>query len=132
MTAPTTDPQPNELERLVLDKLLAGDHPALAALRRQVARSSVRSRELSGVGFFTDFQLPPDEPPIPSSRSRIRFGDVVAELRGVEGGAGFILFVDDGQLVMLEGYVFMGDWPDEPEVVSLRYDPDPRDLSAFE
>jgi len=132
MTASTRSSGLNKIERLVLDKLLVGEHPALATLRHQVARCLVSKREFSGKGFFTEFQLPAGETAVPTSRSRIRFGDVVAELHGVEGGAGFVLFVDDGYLVTLEGYVFVGAWPDEPEVESLRYDPNPRDLSGLE
>ncbi len=132
MTEANQDLALTKLERLVLDKLLAGDHPVLTGLRDQLARSSIIKREFSGKGFFTEFRLPPGAGPVPSLRPRIRFGDVVAELRGVEGGAGFLLFVDDGYLVTLEGYVFMGSWPDQPEIESLRYDPEPRDLSALE
>jgi len=132
MTEAVQDHEPNDVERLVLEKLLAGKHPVLVALRHQLARSSVKKREYSGKGFFTDFQRPPGEPPIASLRSRIHFGDVVADLRGVEGGAGFVIFVDDGYLVTLEGYVFMGSWPDEPEIEGLRYAPEPRDFSGLD
>jgi hypothetical protein len=45
----------NALESAVLDTLFAGDHPVLAALRTQLARSDVSSREFTGVGFFTHF-----------------------------------------------------------------------------
>jgi hypothetical protein len=131
MTAANQVLELNDLERLVLEKLLSGDHPVLTGLRQQLTRSSITARDFSGAGFFTEFRPPRGEPPIATSRSRIRFGDVVAELRGVEGGVGFVLFVDDGYLVMLEGYAFLGEWPDEAEVESLRYDPEPRDLSKL-
>jgi hypothetical protein len=46
-----------ELERAVMEALLAGDDPRLAALRKQYATATVRDRQFSGVGFFTDFQV---------------------------------------------------------------------------
>jgi hypothetical protein len=50
----------NELEAAVLDKLLAGDLPALACLRTQRQRMHVTKRDYSGVGFFTEFGHPDD------------------------------------------------------------------------
>ncbi len=51
-----------ELEQAVLDKLLAGNHPALAALRSQAVEGRVTRREYTGVGFFCDIDVPPTVP----------------------------------------------------------------------
>jgi hypothetical protein len=42
-------------ERIILDALLAGRTPELAALRAQAEIATVERREMSGVGFFTTF-----------------------------------------------------------------------------
>ena len=42
--------------------LLAGEHPALAVLRDQLAAAEVIEREFSGVGFFTHFRVPACSP----------------------------------------------------------------------
>jgi hypothetical protein len=121
----------NDLEAAVLDKLLAGDNPALALLREQRRRLCVKKREYSGVGFFTEFELPPVAPRLPIS-TPIRFGDVLADIDGMEHGAGFVLFIDNGLLTMLEGYSNANEnWPEKISSFRLSYWGLQRDLSAF-
>lgn len=122
----------NALERDVLDKLLAGDHPSLMVLRRQLEASLVKERKFSGKGFFTELHVPEDAPPAPTSKSRVRFGDVIADVEGVEHGVGFLLFIDDGRLVMLEGYTFEGPWPEHAKLHRLAYTSKSRDLSELD
>lgn len=69
---------PNELESAVLDRLLAGRHPALEVLRVQRERLLVSKREFTGVGFFTEFSHPPDVVRL-QAPTHARFGDVLAE-----------------------------------------------------
>src|SRR2546422_427179 len=52
-----------DLERGVMKLLLHGDLSVLEVLRQQYAASSTRSREYSGVGFFTYFAVPKDVAP---------------------------------------------------------------------
>lgn len=121
----------NDLERAVLDKLLVGDEPSFACLRAQQQRMRVAKREYSGVGFFTEFTHPPDAPRLQGAKG-IRFGDVLADIRGLEHGAGFLLFIDDGLITMLEGYTNSNEpWPTDVEAFELRYWGPNRDLSAF-
>jgi hypothetical protein len=103
-----------ELEAAVLELLLEGDSAVLIALRRQLAVAVVREREFSGVGFFTTFDVPPDTPRAPVPPKFSPFGDVGADIEGLRHGAGFLLFVDDGYLHMLEGYTYDEPWPDRP------------------
>jgi hypothetical protein len=122
----------NELEAAVLDKLLTGDLPALACLRAQRQRMRVTKREHTGVGFFTEFEHPDDVVRLAISKS-IRFGDVLAELDGLEHGAGFLLFIDKGVITMLEGYTNANDtWPVKRGRFELRYWAPQRDLRAFQ
>lgn len=121
----------NNLEAAVMDKLFTGDDMALALLRQQRQRLRVRTREYSGVGFFTEFDLPPDAPKLPVA-GPIRFGDVLAEIDGMEHGAGFLIFVDNGLLTMLEGYSNANEaWPETISSFRLSYCGPQRDLSAF-
>lgn len=100
------------LEKAVLERLLAGEHPVLAALRIQAERGKLASREHTGVGVFCNFAIPRDAPRI-TSHKRIVFGDVHARIDGLEYGAGFLVFVIDGYLGLLEGYSFDGEpWPE--------------------
>jgi hypothetical protein len=100
------------LERDVMRALLARDHPVLDALRRQFERSKVASRRLSGVGFFTGFDVPGDTPRAPVTTGRLTLSDVVAKVDGLEHGAGFVLFIEDGVLEFLEGFSYEEPWSD--------------------
>jgi len=110
----------NPLESAVLNALLTGDHPVLDGLRRQLDCAQVSRRELTGVGFFADLDVPKDLAVSTESR-RIVFGDVLASMSELQNGAGFLVYVEDGLLTMLEGYSFGEPWPDEASGFSLRY-----------
>src|SRR6266404_7198818 len=100
------------LESAVLEKLLIKHGEPFHTIRKQLAHASVSSREFTGVGFFTHFTIP-SEAPVRRDLDSTELGDVGAQIRGLQDGAGFLLFVRDGVVTMLEGYTY-GDaaWPD--------------------
>jgi hypothetical protein len=104
----------------VLQMLLAGDDPALAILRSQLEVAKRRPRENTGVGFFIHFDVPQEAPRLPGNPS-IKFGDVIAEMEGLQHGAGFVLFIDNGVLAMLEGYTYDEPWPEKVSTYELKY-----------
>jgi hypothetical protein len=108
----------NELEHAVLKKLLAGDHPLLAVLRRQAERARVVKRQNTGVGFFCDFDVDDGTPAV---NRDLQIGDVHAEMDGLAHGAGFVLFVQAGRLSMLEGFTYDEPWPEQSRGFSLSY-----------
>jgi hypothetical protein len=118
------NPEPaghDELERGALQLLLAGNHPILEALRQQLAKSSVLSREFTGAGFFTNFGPSPDAPRAPSPCDRFQIGGVYAEIPGLRHGAGFILFVTNGYIDFLEGFCYDEDWPAQVSRANIYY-----------
>lgn len=115
-----------DLERGVLDKLLAGEHPVLAALREQAQRGRLLSRERTGVGFYCSFEVP-REVPIVEPRN-FELDDVNGELQGLAHGAGFVLFVRDGRLDTLEGFSYDEPWPPVVNEFKLTYQREPREL----
>jgi hypothetical protein len=48
---------------------------------------------------------------VPTLRGDFHIGDVSGELEGLANGAGFVLFIRDGRLKMLEGFTFDEPWP---------------------
>lgn len=112
---------PDALEIAVLRKLLDGDHPVLTILRQQLVGLSVKTRERTGTGFFTEFSVTTTTPRASLSSGQARFGDVEATIRGLEHGAGFLLYVESGALQMLEGYSYEEPWPENVDEFSLRY-----------
>jgi len=113
---------PAEILKLVdqlMPLLLAGEHPTLEILRSQLRVSRVRSVELTGVGFFAEFDVPVDA--VTVIPPRIVGGDAKIELAGIEHGAGCVLFVDNGRLAMLEGYCNGGEpWLETTAVIAVR------------
>ncbi|NLW87211.1 MAG: hypothetical protein GXY38_10100 [Planctomycetes bacterium] len=97
------------LERAVLVKLLEGAHPLLERLRHQLSSCRVSHREMTGHGFYTYFDI--EEENAASGGSTVILGDVCAEVDGMEEGAGFLLYIEQGHLTMLEGYAYDEPWP---------------------
>lgn len=118
----------NTLEQSVIDKLLSGDHPVLAALRMQAERARLVGREHTGVGFFCDFDVPSD---VPILKGDFHIGDVKGDLQGLANGAGFVLFIRDGRLDALEGFTYDEPWPKKIGTFSLTYMAEPRELSGL-
>jgi hypothetical protein len=110
-----------KLERAVLEKLLGGTSETFRILRGQLGSLRVIDRELTGVGFWTNFAIGGEAEKLPGGPS-FWFGDVVAELDGLKHGAGFDLLVEDGSLRMLEGYSFDEPWPEKADKFSLRFE----------
>lgn len=108
------------LERAVVNKLLAGKAEVFRVLRQQFSVAQVLKRELSGVGFFTEFSVPPDAPRLAGGPT-FQFGDVGAEIKGLQHGAGFLLLIEDGCLKMLEGFSYDEPWPDDVSSFTLHY-----------
>ena len=108
----STDDELDPLERAVLRRLLRGEHPALRALRKQLGASRVRSRDLTGAGFFTSIEVDPDVPAAPVSKSEFRIWGVEASIPGLEHGAGFLILVRNGYLSELEAFTYQEDWPE--------------------
>jgi hypothetical protein len=121
----------DELERAVLEMLLAGDHPTLATLRAQAARVRVAARKLSGVGFFTDFEVPADLRTVSHPRD-FEIGDVDGDLEGLARGAAFVVFIRKGRLDFLEAHTYGEPWPEQLGAFRLRYREEPRDLRGIE
>jgi hypothetical protein len=98
------------LEKAVLDMLLDVQGEPFATLRQQMEHVTVIDREFTGVGFFTTFSIR-DGAPVACNLPDSTFGDVGAEIPGLMHGAGFVLFIRDGGVSMLEGYTYDQPWP---------------------
>ena len=100
----------NEIERRVLELLLAGNNDTLEVLRKQLSAASVVDREYTGAGFFTHLAVPTNVPRL-RNRGRVVVGDVYAKIAGLAHEAGFLLFVNDGAIDCLECFIVDESWP---------------------
>jgi hypothetical protein len=114
-----------------MELLLAGDDPTLNVLREQYRVAEVIKRELTGVGFHVAFSVPPAAAHLDVGKS-LHFGDVKAEVEGLQYGAGFVLHVCDGAIGQLEGYSYDEPWPVNVDRFHLSYiEGDERDLATL-
>ena len=109
-----------DIERAVITLELEGNHDErLIKLRKQFETSAVAQREMTGVGFFTEIKVL-DSPSYLLDSENFEIGDVSGKTAEVTNGVGFVLFVRDGVLSMLEGYTHGDDlWPAEGTAISL-------------
>ncbi len=110
------------LEQAVLEKILSGESARYHVLRYQIPASRVRERKMTGVGFFTRFSIPDDIPKLPDEAT-FQIGGVGANINDLEHGAGFVLFVEDGQIETLEGYTYDEPWPRNVHSFHLHFIP---------
>lgn len=101
----------------LIPRLIEGEHPALMTLREQFRQAKIKSVEMTGVGFYVDFEVPLD---LPLTEPRnFAGGDARITLMGAHNGAGCVLHVQEGRLATLEGYTFDDAWPEEAEVLAV-------------
>jgi hypothetical protein len=118
-----------KVEAEVLGTLLRGDDPTLVVLREQYENAEVISRERTGVGFYTKWSVPANLPRLPR-RPNFKLGQVSGSAANVRHGVGFVLFIKDGAIHMLEGYTFDEQWPERLEGLKLAGDGGINDPSA--
>lgn len=104
---------PNELELAVIQECLRGGDHRHDKLRAQIAQLRVAKRQFTGYGFFTSFALPSNHSlDIDTSIKLPTLGtNIWAELPGLKGPAGFMLYVDSGLVRTLEGFSTDEPWP---------------------
>ncbi len=105
-----------------MEMLLAGNDDVLIRLREQYKSSKVISREHSEVGFFTTF-LQQDRNDLCIDGKSFQIGDVDGSVNGIDGAVGFVLYIKNGFISMLEGYTNAIDkWPEVDDEIVLTYD----------
>jgi hypothetical protein len=108
------------LENRVLEMLLRGEDEVLTILRQQAKHVQVSSRKMTGAGFYSEFVVPPEVPRVVAPL-KFKLGDVNGTADNVKHGLGFLLYVNEGTLSMLEGYTYDDPWPPEFRGLVLTY-----------
>jgi hypothetical protein len=109
-------------EKKLMEMLLAGEDNVLNKLRKQYESAKVTSREFSNVGFYTSFSMQ-NEHDFSLGDKTFHIGDVDGVINGIEGAVGFILYIKNGIISLLEGYTNAIDkWPKTNDEIILLYD----------
>jgi len=111
------------LESEAMEWLLQGDEPVLEALRQQFSLARILSRELTGYGFYLNFEIPPGVKGLDELHVKPRFylGDVEAHVDSLERVVGFLLWIKNGKLDFLEGHTIDERWPTQITKFEMRY-----------
>ena len=89
------------IERAVVETALV-EYPELAVvLSQQIARTQVVDFENTGAGFFSELTLTADAPLLSSSSP---LDCAHGDLCDVDNAMGFLVFLRDGRLAVIEGY----------------------------
>jgi hypothetical protein len=118
-----------EFERALLNKLVAGDDPALNVLRQQVDAALVWERKwYGGAGFVSELVVDLAAPWF-GLEINFEISDVIAKVRGMRQPTIYVVFVRTGRISALEGSTFEDEpWPNPITDFKLSYQHEPRDL----
>ena len=110
-----------KVEALILSKLLEGDHPTLAVLRRQATAATVGGRKYSPVGVNATLVMAGDAPT--ATPSNFDITDVAFQFRGAENSGHAVLMVREGVMCELMAYNWTDEWPlgEEPALEWVKY-----------
>lgn len=130
ITSSETPPQLLEFEQSIMDGAVAsgvegvrvsgvvvGDiEDVFEALREQLRSVKVKARGSNEEGmFYTTFAIDSDLPAARGIRNSIRIHGA-ADVKGLEEGAEFIVYVTNGYLDTLQRFSRKGPWPEQIEV----------------
>lgn len=107
-----------EFEKLLMNKLLDGDNEIFIDLRNQYHQALVISREFTGCGFFTTFDV---QGYTPKYLVTGRIDDVAAEFKNSNDMACFILYIENGKIDTLEGFCFGDIWNSDYNEAKIVY-----------
>lgn len=109
----------NEIEDIVMGKLLDGEDELFISLKKQYANAKVTSREITGCGFFTKFEVA-DGMQYQNVSGKI--DDVKAvSIDGDEEYLFFILYVEAGKIDTLECFTTLDEWDNDYSKVKVEY-----------
>ena len=97
-----------EFEQAVMNKLLEGEDEIFTRLREQYTNANVTSREFTGCGFFTYFDVDVE---LRYNNINGRIDDVMAEITNCnEEYLFFILYIENGKFDVLECFTTLDSW----------------------
>lgn len=102
----------SQLDEMIIARML-DDYPLYADnLREQLSKVRECDTVLSGKGFYTNFMLQDNAVPLPGCPD-LELGFDMAEDENIDHQVGFMLFVRNGLIQMLEGFSYGQVWPQE-------------------
>ena len=121
-----------KLANRVIEMLLNGEDEMLSLLRNQYENADIISEEDNEVGFYINYQVKNENIITKKYNTTFQIGDVDGIVNGLQGAVGFILYIKNGYLMMLEGYTnLINKWPETDSQIELSYDTVERDYGLL-
>ncbi len=99
----------SDFEQTIIEHIIKKEAPEY---EKHLPYLSVDRRENTGAGVYVYFKYSA-KVPLFSSENRTIGQSVFAEIEGLEGGAGFMLYIDEGRITLLESFSHGSEaWPD--------------------
>jgi len=111
--------KPNDFELAAIRLILEREAREYPALMKQIESLLVSKREFSGVGFFTNFEIPRQDSSNITFPKLVLGNSVIAKLPGLKNDCGFALFIGEEGIEMLEGFTYGEPWPDSTDTFEL-------------
>ena len=109
----------NSLEKNIIEKILRySDDVVKEVLYKQYESIVVVNRSYTGTGFYTEFSIK-DPDLIIDKNIQFKLGKIHAKIKGLKNGAGFVLYIKDGVIKMLEAYCYDESWPNNAEIIEI-------------
>jgi len=101
-----------KFETNVIKQIITEDSTIAEKLLLQYKSAKVIKREFTGVGFYTDFEIQ-DKSTVILTDFNSELGSLHVTLPELKYGIGFVLFIRNGFISLLEGYTYGEEqWPD--------------------
>ena len=98
-----------KFESAMMEKFIETNESIKEVLKKQYEGAVVLNREFTGKGFFTHFSVLEDIEKIPNDELDMKNTGVWVNGKNAD----FILFIRNGLITSLEGYMLLDDtWPD--------------------
>jgi hypothetical protein len=91
------------IERAVLEAAAHDYQAAADGLREQLAAAQITDFENTGAGFFSSVNVSEDAPRL---TEKSPLDAATASVGSIEHGMGFLVFLEDGYVSLIEGYTY--------------------------
>ena len=115
------------IERAVLDAAVHDYPQSAASLQRQIESARVTDFENTGAGFFSTVTVATDAPKLPDKSP---LDAAHGTISGIEHGMGFLAFLEDGRLSLIEGHSFGDDTTVDIDFETVSFDLTPWSTKA--
>lgn len=106
-----------EFEKIIIDDIISQYPEYSDKLRRQYDSSTVVGRDMTGKGFFTDYEIG-DRSASLGDGVNLQLGEDQWNINGLEYGSDYILWIKNGFITQLEGFSYGEPWPENITKIS--------------